>query len=49
MERKQGLIGGLLGQKGEDGSEVRDAASGNPGASDAGGSPPKGKQVDAYE
>src|SRR6266508_193446 len=49
MERKPGLIGGLLGQKGEDGSEVRDAASGNPGASDAGGSPPKGKQVDAYE
>src|SRR6266511_2782884 len=49
MERKQGLIGGLLGPKGEDGSEVRDAASGNPGASDAGGSPPKGKQVDAYE
>src|SRR6266508_1360389 len=49
MERKQGLIGGLLGQKGEDGSEVRDAASGNPGASDAGDSPPKGKRVDAYE
>ena len=49
MERKQGLIGGLLGQKGEDGSEGHDASSGKAGGSDAGGSPPKGKRVDAYE
>src|SRR5213592_4861842 len=49
MERKQGLIGGLLGQKGEDGSEGHDDSSGKAGGSDAGGSPPKGKRVDAYE
>ena len=49
MERKQGLIGGLLGQKGEDGSEDRDASSGTAGGSEADGSPPKGKQMDAYE
>ena len=49
MDRKQGLIGGLLGQKGEDGSEGTRDSSGNAGASDSGGSPPKGKQVDAYE
>jgi HEAT repeat protein len=49
MERKQGLIGGFLGQKGEDGSEGRDASSGTAGGSDADGSPPKGKRVDAYE
>ena len=49
MERKQGLIGGFLGQKGEDGSDGRAASPGTPDSSDAGGSPPKGKQVDAYE
>ena len=45
MERKQGLIGGFLGQKGEDGSEDSDASSGTAGGSDADGSPPTGKQV----
>ena len=49
MERKQGLMGGFLGQKGEDGSEGRDASSGAAGGSEADGSPPKGKQMDAYE
>jgi len=49
MERKQGLIGGFLGQRGEEGSEGRDPSSGKAGGSDAGGPPPKGKRVDAYE
>jgi len=49
MERKQGLIGGFLGQRGEEGSEGRDPSTGNAGGSDAGGPPPKGKRVDAYE
>src|SRR6266540_1899777 len=49
MERKQGLMGGFLGQKGEDGSEGRDASSDATEGSEAGSSPAKGKQVDAYE
>jgi HEAT repeat protein len=49
MERKQGLIGGFLGQRGEEGSEGRDASSGNAGGSDPDGSRPKGSRVDAYE
>src|SRR6266545_4099913 len=49
MELKQGLMGGFLGQKGEDGSEGRDASSDATEGSEAGSSPAKGKQVDAYE
>src|SRR4029450_12017099 len=49
MERKQGLVSGFLGQKGEHASEDRDASSGTAVGSEADDSPSKGKQVDAYE